>query len=170
MAQGPRHRVPLKRRRENRTDYRSRKALIKSELPRAVVRKSNRHVRVQIIDFAMEGDKVIASGYSGELADIGWKGNCDNTPGAYLTGLLAGTRSIDAGVKEAVLDIGRHVPVKGSVIFAALKGLLDAGMTLPYSKEVLPNDDRVSGKHLSESTQKSFTAVKTKMMKKGGDK
>ncbi|HUW42760.1 MAG TPA: 50S ribosomal protein L18, partial [Thermoplasmata archaeon] len=100
---------------------------------------------------------------------IGWKGSCDNTPGAYLTGFLAGTRSIEAGVKEAVLDIGRHAPVKGSVIFAALKGMLDAGMTLPHSKEVLPNNDRVSGKHLSESVQKNFTSVKEKM-KKGGDK
>ena len=169
MTGGARYRVPLKRRRENRTDYHSRKALIKSELPRAVVRKSNRHIRVQIIDFSVEGDKVLASGYSGELADLGWKGNCDNTPGAYLTGYLAGIKAQRAGVKDAVLDIGRHVPSKGSVIFAALKGLLDAGMVLPHSKEVLPKEDRIAGKHLSEGVQKNFMAIKAKI-EKGGDK
>jgi len=168
MAQGARTRVPMKRRRENRTDYRSRKALIKSELHRAVVRKSNRHVRVQIIGYSEKGDNVIASCYSGELTDLGWKGNCDNTPGAYLTGYLAGKRSVGAGVKEAVLDIGRHVPAKGSVIFAALKGLLDAGVSIPHSKEVLPGDDRISGKHLSGDAHGNFTEIKAKIQK-GGD-
>ena len=32
------------------------------------------------------------------------------------------------GVKEGVLDIGRKIPVKGSKVFAALKGVLDAGI------------------------------------------
>jgi len=161
--------VPMKRRRENRTDYRSRKALIKSELPRAVVRKSNRHVRVQIIEYSEKGDKVLASGYSGELVEMGWKGNCDNTPGAYLTGYLAGKRAVTAGNKEAVLDIGRHVPVKGSIIFAALKGLLDAGVSIPHNKEVIPSDDRISGKHLPGDAHGKFTEIKAKVQK-GGDK
>lgn len=169
MAQGPRYRVPMKRRRENRTDYRSRKALIKSDLPRVVVRKSNRHVRVQVINFAMDGDKVIASGYSGELTEMGWKGNGSNTPGAYLTGLMAGKRAVESGVKDAVLDIGRHVPTKGSVIFSALKGLLDAGMSIPHSKDVLPSSDRIAGKHMPENVQKAFADIKVKVQK-GGDK
>jgi len=168
MAEGARTRVPMKRRRENRTDYRSRKALIKSDLPRAVVRKSNRHVRVQIINYSEKGDKVLASGYSGELTDLGWKGNCDNTPGSYLTGYLAGKRAVGAGIDEAVLDIGRHVPAKGSIIFAALKGLLDAGVSIPHSKEVLPSDDRISGKHLKGDAHGKFAEIKAKVQK-GGD-
>lgn len=169
MAEGARRRVPMKRRRENRTDYRSRKALIKSELPRAVVRKSNRHIRVQIIDYAESGDKVLATGYSGELVDLGWQGSCDSTPGAYLTGYLAGKRSIKVGVKEAVLDIGRHVPTKGSVVFAALKGLLDAGVSIPHNKDVLPKKERIEGKHLSEKAQSKFAEVKANV-EKGGEK
>ena len=169
MAEGARHRVPVKRRRQNRTDYRSRKALIKSELPRAVVRKSNRHVRVQVIDYSEKGDHVLASGYSKELVDLGWKGNCDNTPGAYLTGYLAGKRAVAAGHAEAVLDIGRHAPVKGSIIFAALKGLLDAGVSIPHSKEVIPSDDRINGKHLPGDAHGKFADIKAKVQK-GGDK
>jgi large subunit ribosomal protein L18 len=169
MAQGARTRVPMKRRRENRTDYRSRRALIKSELPRAVVRKSNRHIRVQIIHYSEKGDTVLASGYSGELADLGWKGNCDNTPGAYLTGCLAGKRAATAGVKEAVLDIGRHVPAKGSIIFAALKGLLDSGISIPHDKDILPGNDRISGKHLPGDAYGNFAEVKAKVHK-GGEK
>ena len=169
MAEGARYRVPMKRRRENRTDYRSRKALIKSELPRAVVRKSNRHIRVQIIDYSEKGDNVLASGYSGELEDLGWKGNCDNTPAAYLTGLMAGKRAVASGNEEAVLDIGRHVPAKGSIIFAALKGLLDGGVSIPHDKEVLPKEDRISGKHLKGDASANFAAVKASVQK-GGDK
>jgi len=168
MATGPRYRVPLKRRRQNRTDYRSRKALIISNLPRAVIRKSNRHIRIQIVNYLEKGDTILISAYSGELADLGWEGNFDNTPGAYLTGLMAGKRSIAAGVDEAVLDIGRHVPAKGSVIFAALKGLLDAGVSIPHSDEVLPSEDRINGKHLSDKIKSKIEGVKAKI-EKGGD-
>jgi len=168
MATGPRYRVPMKRRRENRTDYRSRKALIASELPRIIVRKSNRHMRIQIANYAEEGDRIVATAYSRELVKLGWEGNCDNTPGAYLTGLMAGKRCLDAGIDEAVLDIGRHVPTKGSVIFAALKGVIDAGVSVPHSEEVIPTEDRITGKHLSEKVQNKFDEIKSKLQK-GGD-
>ncbi len=40
MAMDARHRVSFRRRREGKTDYRARLALIKSNLPRAVVRRT----------------------------------------------------------------------------------------------------------------------------------
>ncbi|MEM2838881.1 MAG: 50S ribosomal protein L18 [Thermoplasmata archaeon] len=168
MGSGPRYRVPMKRRRKNITDYRSRKALITGGLPRIIVRKSNKHVRVQVADYLDSGDKIIASAFSKELAEFGWEGNFDNTPAGYLTGLMAGRRCKKAGIEEAVLDIGRHVPAKGSVVFAALKGMLDAGVSVPHDEEVLPNDDRISGKHLSEKTQSKFSEIKSKLQE-GGD-
>jgi hypothetical protein len=53
-----------------------------------------------------------------------------------------------SGVSEAILDIGLNPPVKGSRIYAALKGVLDAGLDIPHSEDVIPNDDRLSGKHI----------------------
>jgi len=167
MASGPRYRVPMKRRRKNLTDYRSRKALIASGLPRLIVRKSNRHIRVQIADYFDSGDRIVASAFSKELARLGWEGSFDCTPAGYLTGLMAGLRCKAAGIEEAVLDIGRHVPAKGSVVFAALKGVLDAGVSVPHSDEVLPTEDRISGKHLSEKVQAKFSELRSKLQSGG---
>lgn len=163
MAKGPRHRVPFRRRREGRTDYRHRAALLRSGLPRAVVRRSNRGVTIQFVEYRDGADFVVASAVSKELSKLGWTMPGKNTPGAYLTGLLAGTRAKEKGVDEAVLDIGLRVPVKGSLVFAALKGLLDAGVSVPHSDGMLPADDRVSGKHLREGASAAFEDVKSKI-------
>lgn len=151
MAKGPRYRVPFRRRREGKTDYRARKALILSKLPRAVTRGSLKHMNVQIIEAKVQGDQVVAHAHSQELTKLyGWKAGCGNVPAAYLTGLLCGLRAVAKGVKEAVLDIGLHLPSKGARVFAALKGLLDAGVELPHSEKKLPDQARIEGKHIAE--------------------
>jgi ribosomal protein L19E/ribosomal protein L18 len=151
MATGPRYKVPFRRRREGRTDYRRRAALLRSGVPRAVVRKSNRGVTIQFVEYRAGADFVVASAVSKELVKLGWTLPGKNTPGAYLTGLLAGTRAKEKGVDEAVLDIGLREPTKGNLMFAALKGLLDAGV------------DRLAGKHLREGTAAAFEDVKKKI-------
>ena len=162
MATGPRYKVPFRRRREGRTDYRHRAALLRSELPRAVVRKSNRNITVQLVTYDDKGDKVVASAVSTELADMGWSKSGKSTPGAYLTGLLAGKRAAEKGVDAAVLDIGLREPTKGALIFAALKGLVDAGIEIPHSDEMLPSDDRVEGKHMKDAAA-MFAEAKKKI-------
>jgi len=163
MATGPRYKVPFRRRREGRTDYRHRAALLRSGVPRAVVRKSNKGMTVQFIEYRDGADFVVASAVSKELSKLGWKLSGKNTPGAYLTGLLAGTRAKEKGVGEAVLDIGLRKPTKGSLMFAALKGLLDAGVEIPHGDAMMPADDRVAGKHLREGTAAAFEDVKKKI-------
>lgn len=162
MATGPRYKVPFRRRREGRTDYRHRAALLRGKLPRAVVRKSNRNITVQLVTYDDKGDKVLASAVSTELADMGWSKSGKSTPGAYLTGLLAGKRATEKGLESAVLDIGLREPVKGALIFAALKGLVDAGMDIPHSDKMFPSDDRVSGKHMKDA-EAMFAEAKKKI-------
>jgi len=163
MATGPRHKVPFRRRREGRTDYRHRIALLKGGKVRAVVRKSNRSTRVQFIGYTEKGDVVVASAVSTDLAEFGWTGSGKSTPGAYLTGLLAGKRAKEKGIEEAVLDIGLREPTKGATVFAALKGIVDAGIEVPHSEKMLPSKDRISGKHMREGTTASFEGVKGKI-------
>ncbi|UCE91245.1 MAG: 50S ribosomal protein L18 [Methanobacteriota archaeon] len=163
MATGPRYKVPFRRRREGRTDYRRRLALVKSEKARAVVRSSNKHTRIQLVEYADGGDKVLASAVSTELAKLGWTHSGKSTPGAYLTGYLAGKRALEKGVDNAVLDMGLKDPVKGCVLFAAMKGLLDAGVDVPHDGAVLPSDDRIKGRHMREGTEAQFDEVKGKM-------
>lgn len=176
MATGPRYRVPFRRRREGKTDYQLRRGLVLSRHHRLVVRGSLRNLAAQIIKAEVDGDKVIVSAHSGELAkNYGWLGDAGNVSAAYLTGLLCGLRAVSFGVKEVVFDLGLHYPSKGSRTFAALKGALDAGLIIPFDKEKLPDEKRTTGHHISEyakrlsaspeAYQKQFSAQLTRGLK-----
>ncbi len=163
MSTGPRYRVPFKRRRQGRTDYRHRAALLKGRTARLVVRKSNMNVRVQFVEYKQIGDNVLASAVSTDLTELGWSGSGKSTPGAYLTGLLAGKRAKEKGLGDAVLDIGLRKPTKGGVVFAVLKGVLDAGIEVPHSDEMIPAPERITGKHMREGTAAMFETTKSKI-------
>ncbi len=149
MARSGRYKVKFRRRREGKTDYKKRLALLKSGKPRVVIRRTNRYIIVQFVRFRPDGDEVIAQAFSKELSKFGWVYNGKNLPAAYLTGYLAGIRAKSKGVEEAVLDIGRFPSTKGSRIYAALKGVLDAGLHVPYSPDILPSEERIRGKHVA---------------------
>lgn len=149
MTKGPHYNVPFRRRREGKTNYQKRKALILSKAPRLVARPSLKHMLAQIVKAEAAGDKVIASAHSRELIKrCGWKGSCGNVPAAYLTGLLCGYRAAAKNVKEAVLDVGLRRPSKGARVFAVLKGIVDAGLEVPHSEEKLPDEARIEGQHI----------------------
>src|SRR3989304_4874432 len=93
MVQGARARVPFRRRREGRTDYRRRLRLLRSGQARAVVRKSLNQTQVQIVAYDERGDRILASAVSRELSDFGWSGTTGDIAAAYLTGVLAGRRA-----------------------------------------------------------------------------
>ncbi len=145
---GSRFAVHFRRRREGKTDFRSRRQMLYSGKPRLVVRTSLRYVTAQVVTFTFEGDVVKASATSKQLAAYGWKGSGSNTSAAYLTGLLCGMRAKKAGLSEAILDIGMRDVVKGAKIFAALKGFSDSDMDIPFSEDIVPDEDRISGKHI----------------------
>ncbi|MFQ6127644.1 MAG: 50S ribosomal protein L18 [Thermoplasmata archaeon] len=163
MVKGPRKRVSFQRRQKGRTDYRLRSRLLRSNLPRAVVRASNRNTSVQITSFDPSGDRVLSSAVSNELKKLGWVKSTANIPAAYLTGYLAGKRAVQKGIEKAVLDIGLHDPTKGSRVFASLKGLLDAGLQIPCGEEIFPSDERIRGEHIGKNVVKRFEKVKSKM-------
>ncbi|MEM3848787.1 MAG: 50S ribosomal protein L18, partial [Zestosphaera sp.] len=57
MARGPTYRVPRRRRREGKTDYYRRYRIIKSgQRVRAIVRKTNTQIIVQVVEFSPNGD------------------------------------------------------------------------------------------------------------------
>ncbi len=150
MAKGPSYRLPFRRRREGKTDYRVRKSLVLSKSPRVITRGSLRHMNVQIIDASLKGDEVIAAANSQELRNYGWQVSCGNIPSAYLTGLLCGARAVAKKVPRAIADIGLHQPTKGARIFAALKGITDGGIAVPCNAEKLPDEKRLKGQHIAD--------------------
>ncbi len=163
MAHGPRFRVARRRRREGKTDFRTRINLLRSDRPRAVVRKSHRNIIVQLIEFDPSGDRVIAASEAFDLRKHGWKGSTSNTPAAYLTGYLAGKKAISAGITGAVLDIGLSAPTKGGRVFATLKGLVDAGLDIPYSEDVVPSEERIRGEHIGDDVKSQFETVRAEI-------
>src|SRR2546427_64511 len=163
VKQGPHYRVPFRRRREGRTDYRSRAKLLRSGKPRVVVRKTLNQTIIQFIVADAGGDRVVPTAQSLEPEERGWAAGTRNPPAAYPTGNLAGKRAAAKGVSAAILDLGLQRPSKGGRLLAALPGLLDAGVAVPHSPDVLPSKERVRGAHIGESIPMQFDAVKAKL-------
>jgi len=153
MAKNARYRVKLRRRREGKTDYQARKALVVSGKPRLVVRNSLKNASAQVVVAKPKGDEVLAAAHSRELKKFEWKAATGNIPSAYLTGLICGLRAKKAGVEEAVLDIGLVQPTKGSRLFAVLSGVLDADVEVPHDEEKLVKE-RINGFHVASYAKK----------------
>lgn len=154
MAKGPQYNLPFRRRREGRTNYRKRRKLVTSGRTRLVVRPSNKHIAAQLVRAQADGDRILASAHSSELKEFGWKAPCGNLPAAYLTGLLAGQRANANGVTEAILDIGLHANGPGSRLFAAAKGAIEAGVSVPHEETALTSKERTQGKHVVDYSKK----------------
>ena len=150
MAHGSKYKVAFRRRREGKTDYNARYKLVDLDKNRLVTRISNANVIAQIIKIGENGDETIVSAHTKELQRIGWLGGTKNTSAAYLTGYLSAKKALAKGVNAAVLDIGLKPSVKGSKVFAALKGAVDAGLDVPHGDSIIPDENRISGEHIAE--------------------
>ncbi len=168
MTQINTYRMPFRRRREEKTNYKKRLAFLRSGKPRLVVRKSNSNSVVQLVKYAPVGDQCVVMAQARDLKGLGWSKHTGNLPAAYLAGYLCARKGKKAGVTEAVLDIGLLTPVHGSLLFAALKGAVDGGLNVACDKEVFPSEDRIKGKHLGEDAIQLFEKVKKEIDAKYG--
>ncbi len=162
------YRMPFRRRRQEKTNYAKRLAFLRSGKPRLVVRKSNNSAIVQVVQYDPAGDKCMAMAQSSELKKLGWGKHGGNLPAAYLTGYLCAKKALKQSTKEAVLDIGLLTPVHGSAVFSALKGAVDAGLSIPCKADVFPSEDRIQGKHLGEGVAELMSKVKKEIDTKYG--
>lgn len=148
--------IPFRRKMQGKTNYKKRLALLKSGKLRLVVRKSNKHMLVQLVKYGDVGDEVIKTLTTKKLSEYGWGSNTSNIPAAYLIGFLMGK---EMKGKEAILDLGLQTPISGSKLFAVLKGAADAGLKIEFSEEVVPKQERLTGKHI-ENHAKSLKGKK----------
>ena len=139
----------LKRRRNQRTNYKRRLGLLKSGKPRLVVRKTNTQIIGQIVEYNVSGDKTLIQADGNDIRKAGWKAPTKNLPAAYLIGLLLGSKAKEEGVTEVVLDIGLQTTTQENKMYALAKGVLDAGVDLPLGENVMPSEDRIKGNHIS---------------------
>jgi large subunit ribosomal protein L18 len=138
----------LKRIRQHKTNYRKRSALLIGRRPFITTKISSQNISAQTLQPTLTGDVVIASAHSRELIQYGWKGSMNNMPACYLTGLLLGKKSMEKGSANAILYTGNDAFT--TRVAACLKGIVDSGINIPVSKESLPDNDRLSGKHIAE--------------------
>ena len=148
-----------RRRRERKTDYKARLALLKADRPRLVVRKTNRYILAQIVKSDTAQDKVLIECSSKELLTKGWPkelaGSLKSLTAAYLTGYLL-VKKMKEKQGEFILDTGLNRNVKGSRLYAVLKGALDAGLKIAHKSEALPTDERI------KSNEKTANLLKLK--------
>ena len=146
-----------------RTNYRNRLKLLKSGLPRLVVRKTNSQVIAQIVKYDEKSDRTIASAHGTDLKKFGWTLSSKNSSAAYLVGYLVGKR---CGEKEAILDKGNSTLKKDSYIYYAMKGAKDAGIDV-HAENLPITEGRLYGDHISNYFQarkgNQFSAVGEKV-------
>lgn len=163
MAHGKNQRLRYKRRRNGETDYRRRMRMLRGGSARAVVRVTNTQTICQLVDYETSGDKIAVS-IDGKMLvnkfDWPLDASRKSVPASYLSGYAMGKAAIAAGHDEAILDIGLASSTPGSRVFAALKGMVDAGLEIPHSDDVLPEDDRISGAHIGDSTAAAVESTK----------
>lgn len=121
-------------------------------MPRVVVRKSNANMTVQLVIAELKGDRTLLSVNSKQLKSYGFEHSTGNVPAAYLTGLLFGKKMLAMGYEEGILDIGLHSNSKGSRVYAALKGVVDAGVNVPHDPEIFPDESRIRGEVIKDYT------------------
>jgi len=151
-------RTMKRRRRENKTDYKARRLMLTSGLPRIVVRKTNKHFILQAVESHEAQDKVLATITSKDLLKNGWdekkKGSLKGISAGYLTGILfakqikalVGSRKSEVG-SRFIVDLGMARTLKGGRVFAVVAGLVEGGLDINANDKVFPSEDRLMGEH-----------------------
>lgn len=163
---GTRRRSIFRRRQSGQTDYHRRLKLLRGKKTRAVVRVSNTRVTCQMVNWSAGGDMVIASVTGSDLAKkYDWPADFSqkSIPASYLVGYALGKEAVSKGCSEAVLDIGLAGSTPGGRVFSALKGMVDAGVEIPHSADILPEDNRLNGEHISDKVSAAVESTKNKI-------
>lgn len=158
-------RTVYKRKKKGITDYRKRYRLVKSSATRLVVRYSGKGVSAQLVQFDPSGDRILATVTNRTLVKMGLDVTGNNTSVCYLVGMAAGKKCGELGIDHCILDAGRRKVTRGGKIAAVLKGFSDSGVEIPHNEEILPDSDRIEGKHLKKKPGAKF---KENVKKLGG--
>jgi len=157
-------RTMKRRRRENKTDYKSRLNLLKSGIPRIVVRRTNKYFILQAVESVEAQDKILATITSKDLLKNGWDskngGSLKSISAGYLTGILMAKK---LGKGKYIVDLGMARTSSASRVFAVIKGLIEGGLDIPANEEAFPTEERLNGAHLKEGLADMIAKVKEKL-------
>jgi large subunit ribosomal protein L18 len=149
----PKTKIFKRYRRKEVTDYGKRLNLLKSGVPRLVVRVSSKNILAQLVAYSPDGDKILFAVSTKSVEKLGWKGSRNNLPAAYLLGKLLAKKTAGK-IKEAILDIGKARSVAHSRVYSVVKGAIDGGIKIPIGDSAVPSNDRISGMHIKAYAEK----------------
>jgi large subunit ribosomal protein L18 len=156
-----------RRRIENKTDYKRRTNLLKSEKPRILFRKTNRYIIVQYVKSEEAKDRIVFGLTSRKLFDYGWPekfaGSLKSITASYLIGYLFGKKMKEKKLGDGIMDLGMIRNVHKSKPFACIKGLVDAGVKIECKKDVFQEEGKIKGENLKENFSKYFDIIKSKI-------
>ncbi len=132
-----------RRRKEMKTNYEKRYALLKSKTPRIVVRLTNTRVILQYVLHNAVGDNIKSTLSSSKLSEIGIKTKSYKSRlCGYLAGYYFGKQIIAKKLgKDAILDLGMQKVHDKGKLFGVLKGLVDSGLNIPHEESILPTKE-----------------------------
>jgi large subunit ribosomal protein L18 len=84
-----------------------------------------------------------------------------SVPASYLVGFAMGKAALAQGAETAILDIGLAASTPGNRVFSALKGMVDAGLEIPHGENVLPDEGRIIGSHISDDVAAAVESTKS---------
>jgi large subunit ribosomal protein L18 len=150
-----------RRRRESKTDYKARKILLESGIPRIAVRLTNKYFILQAIESHESQDKVLATVTSKDLIKSGWDakkaGSLKSIPAGYLTGMLM-AKKLKKG--KFIVDLGMARTEDGGRVFSVVKGLIDGGLDINANERVFPSEERLAGEHMKDGMKAMIEKVK----------
>jgi len=150
-----------RRRRECKTDYSLRMGLLKSSLPRIVIRRTNKYYLLQVVESKEAQDKVTFGITSKELLENGWSeksaGSLKSLSAGYLTGILA-AKKLKKG--EYIIDMGMARNHKGGRLYSVIAGLVEGGLKIRANAEVFPPKERLMGAHLKPEVKTMIEKVR----------
>ena len=68
------------------------------------------------------------------------------------------TKKLKSG--NFIMDLGMARTLKGSRVFAVVKGLIDGGLDIPANKNIFPSEERLNGEHLKDDVKNMIAKVK----------
>lgn len=158
-----RHVLQFRRKREGLTNYKKRLSLLKSGKRRLIIRVSNKHVQLQVVEYSPAGDKVLLTTNSRALLKHGWTHSTKSVPAAYCTGFLLGKTAKERKINDAIVDLGLQKHLNGNRACAAIKGAIDGGLEVPVGEDIFPSPERLRGEHLTTTKKEEVAAFATKL-------
>jgi large subunit ribosomal protein L18 len=157
-------RTVKRRRLECKTDYKLRFGLLKSPLPRIVVRRTNKYFIVQVVTSSEAQDTVTLGLTSKELLNYGWDakfaGSLKSIPAGYLTGYLIAKK---LGKGKYISDFGMAINKQAGRTSSVIAGLVDGGLDISVGEKFLPKEDVLSGIYAKDGVKEMIEKTKTKI-------